>query len=451
MAFLAVEAGALFSDSVLVIALSTALIAVLLGVLIYQNYNKKKSEYLERSYESLFENMKEGVAWHEIICDGNGKPVDYKFIKVNHAFEQITGLNGADIIGRTVMEVLPATESYWIEKYGIVALTGETMNFENYSRELMKHFNVNVYSPEHGIFITVFSDITNQVLAREKTEKDRKILETILEDTMSGYWDWDVVNDTEYYSPAFMKMFGFEPGELANKPETWRNLIFKEDLPKVVETYRRHVESKGEIPCYNEVRYRHKEGKTVWVICSGRVVEWTDDGKPKRMIGCHIDVTPLKGLEDQVRKKWAQFMSTLNSLGDAVISSDMEGNVELMNPVAEKLTGWSYESAKGRPFRDVFKTIDEYTRQTIQSPIKKAFETGETIEMANHLLIRKNGLEMAVEDSCAPIIDKHGEMLGAVIVFRDYTEQKDKMEKIKYLSYHDQLTGLYTEGISRRN
>ncbi len=115
-----------------------------------------------------------------------------------------------------------------------------------------------------------------------------------------------------------------------------------------------------------------------------------------------------------------------------------------MNEVAEKLTGWTLLEAKGKPFNEIFNIINEFTRSKVESPIKKVFETGEIIELENHtLLIKKNGDEIPIEDSAAPIKDEMGNMSGVVIVFRDFTEKKQKREKITYLSYHDQLTGLY--------
>lgn len=125
------------------------------------------------------------------------------------------------------------------------------------------------------------------------------IYKTILEDTLAGYWDWNIPDNTEYLSPTFKSMFGYEDHELENKPETWQQLIFPEDLEKVYANYEQHVTTKGKIPYKNEVRYRHKSGHTVWVLCTGRVIEWDGDN-PVRMIGCHIDITKQKKAEERL-------------------------------------------------------------------------------------------------------------------------------------------------------
>ncbi|PKK89487.1 MAG: hypothetical protein CVV64_13810 [Candidatus Wallbacteria bacterium HGW-Wallbacteria-1] len=136
-------------------------------------------------YRLLFESLHEASALHEIICDENGRPVDYRFIEVNPAFEKITGLVREDVIGKTVMEVLPGTEMKWVEIYGKVALTGVPTTIEEYSGELDKYFEVTAYSPEKGNFAVVFRDVTKRVknnqieLERERQIQQHQRLESI--------------------------------------------------------------------------------------------------------------------------------------------------------------------------------------------------------------------------------------------------------------------------------
>jgi PAS domain S-box-containing protein len=122
------------------------------------------SEALRRSEEKfkmLFDRMMDGFALHEIICDNKDKPVDYRFLEINPAFEKITGLS-RDIIGKTVKQVLPNIEPSWINKYGQVALTGKSVRFENYSGDLDRYFEVVAFSPQKGQFATIFIDITDR-------------------------------------------------------------------------------------------------------------------------------------------------------------------------------------------------------------------------------------------------------------------------------------------------
>ena len=126
----------------------------------------------EQDYKNLISKMLDGFALHEIICQ-NGIPTDYRFLSVNPSFETLTGLRASDLIGKTVLEVLPATEKHWIETYGRVALTGQPFSFENYAAELDKYFEVAAYCPAPNQFACIFQDIT----PRKKAEQEKVRLE----------------------------------------------------------------------------------------------------------------------------------------------------------------------------------------------------------------------------------------------------------------------------------
>lgn len=136
--------------------------------------------------------------------------------------------------------------------------------------------------------------LTDNYVQRDFMENIYKI---ILEDTLAGYWDWNIKEGTEYLSPSLKLMFGYEDHEMENKPEAWEQLIFPEDHKKILKCFNEHVVSRGRVPYKTEARYTHKNGNTVWVMCTGRVVEW-DGYEPVRMVGCNIDITKQKKAEE---------------------------------------------------------------------------------------------------------------------------------------------------------
>ncbi len=134
---------------------------------------------------------------------------------------------------------------------------------------------------------------------------------------------------------------------------------------------------------------------------------------------------------------------TLNSIGDAVLSTDIDGRVTYLNLAAEAMTGWSREAASGRPLDDVFHIIDGATREPARNPLNLAIELNKAVGLtANCVLVRRDGHESEIEDSAAPIHDKDGRLTGAVIVFRDVGAALETSRQMSRLAQHDVLTGL---------
>jgi diguanylate cyclase (GGDEF)-like protein/PAS domain S-box-containing protein len=134
---------------------------------------------------------------------------------------------------------------------------------------------------------------------------------------------------------------------------------------------------------------------------------------------------------------------TLNSIGDAVISTDIEGLVTYLNAIAENLTGWSQKEALGHPVEEVFRFIDSTTRASAPNPLMLAIQHNRSVSLTpNCVLLRRDGVEAAIEDSAAPIHDRRGKAIGAVMVFRDVSMARAMTLKMSYLAQHDSLTDL---------
>jgi len=148
-----------------------------------KNKAEKALKTSEEQFRLLVSQMQLGLAVHEIICDKDGKPINYRFLSVNKSYEELTGLKSEDIIGKTVLDILPNTESYWIDLYGKVALTGEPHQYENYSEEFDRYFAVSAYSPRINQFAVIVNDVS------EKRKADEKILSLSYHDQLTGLYN----------------------------------------------------------------------------------------------------------------------------------------------------------------------------------------------------------------------------------------------------------------------
>ena len=152
-----------------------------------------------------------------------------------------------------------------------------------------------------GVALKLFDPGGIEELRRE-VKRQRDQMEGLIEAESAGYWDWHIKENYEFMSPRFKSMFGYAEDELENSPDARRRIIHPDDLPKLLESFEAHVNSKGKVPYDNEVRYYHKDGSIVWVICRGSVVEWSEHGEPIRMMGVHMDITALKRREEEIRE-----------------------------------------------------------------------------------------------------------------------------------------------------
>ena len=133
----------------------------------------------------------------------------------------------------------------------------------------------------------------------------------------------------------------------------------------------------------------------------------------------------------QLREQREWLRVTLTSIGDAVISTDAEGRVTFVNPVAESLTGWKAEEASGQPVQRVFRIVNEQTGEPLEEPVARVLREGRAVELANHTaLVTKDGRTVPIEDSAAPILDAAGQVIGAVLVFHDVTEKRRAEEEL---------------------
>jgi len=155
--------------------------------------------------------------------------------------------------------------------------------------------------------------------------------------------------------------------------------------------------------------------------------------------------------EAALRKSEARYETTVLSIGDGVIATDAEGKVDLLNPVAENLTGWRRGEARGKPIEEVFRIVNEYTRNQVENPVARVLREGLVVGLANHtMLVARNGKEYPIADSGSPIRSKDGDITGAVLVFRDQSEERAVLKELlesekRYKNLYDEAPAGYVE------
>ncbi|TLY63578.1 MAG: PAS domain S-box protein [Gammaproteobacteria bacterium] len=281
--------------------------------------------------------------------------------------------------------------------------------------------------------IAVERRLAEQAL-RSSEAKFRGLFETIAEGVYQSARDGRLLS----VNPAFVSILGYDNAtELYALPNVAMLYWDPADRAEFV----RQVESEGEIR-NAEFRMRRRDGQQVVILENARAMR---DAK-NRIVGYEgtiANITERKRAEQAVFAEKERAQVTLQSIGDAVISTDAEGRIEYINPVAESLTAWSLQEARGRPISEVLNLVNEITREPIDNPLLCVLGRGESGPPADHpVLITRAGQEVAIQESAAPICDRQGRVIGAVIVFHDVTKERRLKRALSYQASHDALTGL---------
>jgi diguanylate cyclase (GGDEF)-like protein/PAS domain S-box-containing protein len=272
-----------------------------------------------------------------------------------------------------------------------------------------------------------------EVLA-DVQERDRLVTNT----ANDGLWDYDVRENSMYFSPRWRAMLGYAHDH--DVPE-WRLLVHPDDLAHVQTHLRDHLEGRSEI--FESVhRMQHASGEWRWI--QSRVQGRLDENKRlKRLVGVETDITERKLYEEALFREKESAQITLQSIGDGVVTTDGEARVQYLNPVASELTGWRLDDAVGRNIDEIFRGFHEETCEPIENPVGVAMRRNRPIKSVRPaLLIRRDGNELYIESTAAPIRDPLGNVTGGVLVFHDVSESRELNRRLSYAASHDVLTEL---------
>ena len=261
----------------------------------------------------------------------------------------------------------------------------------------------------------------------------RRLFENVVEGVYSTTREGRFVS----VNPALVKMTGYTTAdELLAVPTC---TLYSD--PSVRDSIVTVLERDGEVR-NAEFQLRRADGTTLTVVENARVVR-NEQGEVFGYEGTITDITERKRAETAVFQEKEKAQVTLQSIGDAVITTDAEGRVEYLNPVAEDLTGWESRAAQGKYLDEIFKVLNEANGKPAENPVSRCLREGRVIAAADQIvLVNQRGQEIAIEDSAAPIRDRAGHVIGAVMVFHDVSKERRLRRALAYQASHDALTGL---------
>ena len=259
-----------------------------------------------------------------------------------------------------------------------------------------------------------------------------------------GIFVSDAEGNCIYTNAAYQKISGLSMEQALGT--RWSVAIHPEDRERVLADWGATAHS--DAPFQTEFRFQRQDGSVVWTRVNSAAMH--DGMRPHGHVQTVEDITARKAtefglhaIEEDLFEEKERAQVTLNSIGDAVLTTDLLGNVTYLNLVAETMTGWSREEALGRPLAEIFKIIDGTTRAVAVNPAHHAIAEDRTVGLAaDCVLIRRDGSEAPIEDSAAPIHNRDGRVSGAVIVFHDVSQSRSMVQKMAHLALHDFLTGL---------
>ncbi|MBT9520459.1 MAG: EAL domain-containing protein [Dechloromonas sp.] len=264
-----------------------------------------------------------------------------------------------------------------------------------------------------------------------------------------GIFVSDVHGECIYTNEAYQAISGLSLEQTLGT--NWRMAIHPDDRERVLVEWR--AAALGKEKFTTKARFLRADGSIVWARLNAAAM--LDGLQPRGYVQTVEDITERNAAEDALFEEKERAQVTLNSIGDAVLTTNLPGNVTYLNQVAEMMTGWSCQNAIGRPLSEVFGIVDGTTREVAPNPAQRAISENRTVGLAaDSILLRRDGFESAIEDSAAPIHNRDGQVAGAVIVFHDVSESRAMALKMAHLAQHDFLTGLpnrvlLTERLSR--
>ena len=414
---------------------------------------RRESEQAMRESEARYRLLVDHAPEAIVVFDAD----EGRFVDANQNAEKLFGLERTQLLNVGFVDVSPALQpdgtpsAQLAWTYTLQALAGHPQVYEwvcldAFGKEIFCEVRlVSLPSGSRRLVRGSIADISDRKRAaierreaeealRSSEAKFRGLFESIAEGVYQSGRDGRLLS----VNPAFVSILGYgSTAELYALPSV--AILYWNPADRA--EFMRRVESEGEIR-NAEFAMRRRDGQQVVILENARAVRDSGD----RIVGYEgtiANITERKRAEQAIFAEKERAQVTLQSIGDAVISTDAEGRIEYINPVAESLTAWSLAEARGRPIGDVLNLVNEITREPVENPLVGALGRGVAGGPVDHsVLITRAGQEVAIQESAAPICDRQGRVIGAVIVFHDVTKERRLKRALSYQASHDALTGL---------
>jgi len=263
---------------------------------------------------------------------------------------------------------------------------------------------------------------------------NKEHLDVALDAINEGIWEWNCQEASIRINARYLTQLGYTPDTMTMTEENWRNLLHPSDTRQVFDAIQAHF--KGHEPTYEaEYRIRAQRG-WMWVLDRGKVIVNDPQGRPLRMMGTQTDISRRKHAEQALLREKERLRVTLHSIGEAVITTDASDRIDYLNPRAAHLTGWPLAEARGKRLVDIFQ-ISKEDETTIRPFLLQQDGLDNPLE-----LFHRDGSRCVIQMSLTAIRDEQQQGMGSVLVFRDITQERNKVREISYYAAHDTLTGL---------
>lgn len=386
----------------------------------------------EQKYRQLFSNMPVGFSLREVVFNEEGKAIDYRYIEANPAFEKMTGINAEEIVGKTLLEVFPKTEQYWMDTFADAVRTGEPISYENYTQQLDKHFETLAFSPAKGLFAVFLTDISKRKAVENELKESLDKYRFLTENMKDVVWILDAETKFfKYISPSVEKLRGYTVEEILSQPLgaalTQESFALVEN--KLDSSLKKYT-SNNKIYDYkvHYVEQPCKDGSTVWTEVVSAMVSNPKTGKLE-VHGVTRDISARKAFEEKLKESEARFRMISELIHVGIVLSDKNEKVLYINQRFTEMFGYTNEDMPSVNEWWYLAYPDEDYRDMVKRKWAEVISynnNDNTLDDSLEFKVRcKNGNTLIIEFRLAS-----AEGLN-VVSFRDVTERRQAEKALK--------------------